>query len=510
MTAGRFKRRAPVVVAVTLATLAGCSIGPRYHAPGAPPVRRYTRRPPPGATRPVKGQAGGVQRFQYGASPQVRWWTAFRSLALDGLINAALRHNPTLAAERARLLEARAAVLADEGIFYPQINANLGAARQKSGFSSSGAPHIYSLYTGGLSVSYYPDIFGANRLVYNSAEAQARYQRDQLLAAQLALVGNVATTAVEVASERAQIQATRHIIQSETRLLALTRMQYRAGAVTYLSVVNQKSQLATSRASLPVLKQQLAVSRYTLATLIGEFPAQWRPRDLRLSHMHLPRHLPVSLPSMLVRQRPDIRAASEQLRYANAEIGIADAQFYPTVQLTASLGQQSLTPAAFFESASNAWSLAGHLLAPLFHGGTLRAQRREALELYAATLATYKTTVLGAFRQVAGTLRALEHDAETLRDERTAYESAREALHLARASYRAGAIDSLSLPTTEALYSRARIAYVRAEADRYLDTIALYTAIGGGQLPPPRRSLLGPPAARAPAARAATSSRKAP
>ncbi len=471
----------PLVVTVLAGALAGCGIGPRFRSPGAPPVGRYTQRPMPQATLAAHGSAGGAQRFHYGVSPQVRWWKAFRSRPLDRLIAVALSHNNTLAADRARLLRARAVVVADEGIFYPQLNGNLGAARAKSPTHGS-LPGIYSLYSGGLSVSYYPDVFGANKLVYNSAEAQARLVRDQLLAAELTLAGNVATAAVQAASARAQIRATEHIIARETELLRLTKLQYRSGAVPYLSVVNQESQLATSKAALPALLQQLALERYTLAALIGRFPAQWHPIHLRLSSLHLPRNLPVSLPSVLARSRPDIRAATEQMRYANAEIGIADAQFYPIVQLTGSIGQESLTVGHFFNAASNVWSVGASLLAPLFHGGTLRAQRREALELYAEARATYQQTVLGAFRQVAGSLRALDHDAQALRDEGDAYAASQEALRLAQESYRAGAIDSLSLLTTEALYSQARIAYVRAEGQRYLDTVALYTALGRGPL----------------------------
>ncbi|MHB8253749.1 MAG: TolC family protein, partial [Acidiferrobacter sp.] len=254
---------APALSVLCLAALTGCAIGPRYHAPKPPAVGRYTERPQPLGTVATGGIAGRAQHFHYGVSPRVRWWSTFRSQALNTLMAAALRHNPTLAADRARLLQAQAVVMADEGVFYPQVNGNLGAVRQKSPGTSSSqgghAPGIYSLYTGGLSVSYYPDVFGINKLVYKSAEAQANFQRDQLLAAQLSLIGNVAATAVQAASDRAQVAATRRIIQSETTLLALTKMQYRAGAVPYLSVVNQESQLATSKASLPGLLQQLAL-----------------------------------------------------------------------------------------------------------------------------------------------------------------------------------------------------------------------------------------------------------
>ncbi|MDA8390747.1 MAG: efflux transporter outer membrane subunit [Gammaproteobacteria bacterium] len=487
MTPERYRHpKVRPVLALTLLglALAGCSIGPRFHAPRSPTVGRYTLRRHAAATVQARGLAGHAQHFVPAMAVSARWWTGFHSPDLDRLMARGLRNSQTLKAAVARLEQARAAVAAEEGIFYPQVNGNLGASRQDSSFgpksSGSSSGSIYSLYTGGLSVSYFPDVFGANRLVYRSAEAQAAYQRDQMLAAQLSLVGNIATTAILAASERTEVAATKSIIRSEVRLLALTRLQYRAGAVPYLAVINQESQLATSRATLPALAQQLAVSRYTLATLIGEFPSAWRPMHLRLRDLHLPTHLPVSLPSQLVRQRPDIRAALEQLRYANAAIGIADAQFYPVVQLTATFGQESLQPDKFFSPASNVWSLAGSLLAPIFHGGTLRAQRREAIAQYAGTLATYRQTVLDAFQQVASSLRALAHDAQALRDQRDAYEAARQALHLAEESYRAGAIDSLQLLTNEALYSQARIAYVRAKAQRYLDTVGLYTALGGG------------------------------
>lgn len=468
---------------VSLLLLAGCSIGPRYHAPPAPTVDRYTAHAQPLQTTVPGGVAGQAQHFVYGLAPQAQWWRAFHSIVLNQLVRRALRGNPGLAADSARLAEARAVVAADEGVFYPQVNGSLSAIRQKPGATLFGPSNPYTTYAGGLSVSYYPDVFGINKLVYNSAQAQADTARDQWRAAQLTLVGNVVTTAIQVASDRAQLVATRAIVRSEKRLLHLTRLQYQAGAVPYLSVVNQQTQLATSQANSPVLAQQLAVARYALAVLLGEFPAQMPALHLQISGFHLPLTLPVSLPSVLVKRRPDIRAAMQQLRYADAQIGIADAQFYPTVEITAAFGQTSLTPDSFFNPASNMWNVAGSLLAPIFHGGTLRAQRQEAIALYAELLADYRQTVLGAFQQVAGSLRALTHDAQALQDERRAYHAAREALRLAKESYRAGAIDSLSLLTTEAQYNQARIAYVRAQSQRYADTAALFTALGG-TIPP--------------------------
>ncbi len=466
---------------VFLSSLAGCTFAPPYHLP-SPHVTSYTRAPAPPATVGSVGPAGEAQRFDYGTAPPPEWWRLFDSPALDTLIRQALAHNPGLTQAKARLQQARAAMAAAAGIFYPQITGNLDAARQRTSSANSGGVFpgkIYSLYSGGLAVSYFPDFFGVNRLIYRGERAQVDYQRYELDAARLTLIGNVASAAISAASVREQIAATRAIVVHEERLLKLTETQYRFGAVPYLSVLTQRSQVAAIKASLPSLQQQWAVYRHELAILVGELPARWRDRSPRMSAIRLPAHVPVSLPSTLVQQRPDIRAAEAQLRYADAEVGVAAAQMYPMVTLTADFGQQSTTPGAFLASASNIWSLAGDLALPIFEGGTLEAQKREAVASYEATVAAYRTTVLGAFQQVADSLRALEHDAEVLRAEQQALAAAHAALLLSKTSYRDGAVDYLSLLTAEVQYTNARLGYIQAQARRYLDTVGLFVALGG-------------------------------
>jgi NodT family efflux transporter outer membrane factor (OMF) lipoprotein len=497
LPAARLTRRAAAQFSVgcgCLLSLAGCSLAPRYSLP-AVRTDSYTRAPSPRATVSAIGPAGQAQRFDYGAAVPVHWWRQFDSPKLDTLIRHALQNNPGLAQEQARLREARAAMAAAAGIFYPQVSGNLDASRQKTSAASSGGSfpgRIYSLYSGGLAVSYYPDFFGINRLVYKGGRAQVDYRRYELDAARLTLIGNVASAAINAASVRAQIVATRSIIAREKRLLKLTETQYRFGAVPYLSVLTQRSRVASSEATLPSLEQQWAIYRHELAILVGEMPAQWADHSPRLDEVRLPARIPVSLPSTLLQQRPDIRAAEAQLRYADVEIGIAKAQMYPTVTLTAQFGQESTAPGAIVHAASNIWSVAGDLVMPIFEGGTLEAQKREAVASYDATFAAYRQTVLGAFQQVANALRALEHDAQTLRAEQQALAATGAALRVAQASYREGAVDYLSLLTAEVQSSNARLSYIQAQSQRYLDTVSLFVALGGSWTAQPSSSELRP------------------
>jgi len=466
---------------VALLSLGGCTFAPPYRLP-APRATTYTRAPSPRVTAHAAGPGGQAQRFEYGTSPSAAWWRQFDSPDLNTLIRQALAHNPGLAQEQAKLRQARAAMAAAAGIFYPQVSGTLNASRQKTSSANSGGAfpgRIYSLYSGGLGVSYYPDFFGVNRLVYKGEQALVDYQRYELDAARLTLIGNVASAAIGAASEREQIAATRAIIAHEKRVLKLTETQYRLGAEPYLSVLTQRTQVAASETTLPSLEQQWAVYRHELAILVGELPAQWRDRTPRLNALALPARIPVSLPSTLVQQRPDIRAAESELRYADEQIGIAVAQMYPTVTLTAEFGQQSTAPGAFLNAASNIWSLAGDLALPIFAGGTLEAQKREAIASYQATLAAYRQTVLGAFGQVANALRALEHDAQTLRAEQQTLAATRAELRLSATSYREGAVDYLSLLAAEVSYSNARLGYIQAQTQRYLDTVSLFVALGG-------------------------------
>ncbi len=469
--------------AALASTLTACSFEPPLRLPETPAKVPFTAHPAPGKTVASAGSNGRAQEMAYGKDLDQQWWTLFHSRTLDAVIQRALKNSPTIAQAQAQLRQAEATARVNASIFYPQVTGTLGANRSKqssAAFGGNKGGFYYTLFTGSVGVTYYPDIFGVNRLIYRGGEAQVAYQRYELEAARLTLTGNIVNTAIGEAATQAQIAATRAIVAREQTLLDLTENQYRAGAIPYLTVVNQRAQLATQMATLPQLEQQLAVYRHEMAILVGSFPGQWQEKPFTLEDLSLPTRIPVSLPSEVVKQRPDIQAALNQLKAANAQIGVARAQFYPTVALSASFGDTASTVGMFFNPISSVWSLVGGLSQPLFEGGKLEAQKASAYAAYDASFNAYRNTVLTAFQQVANALRALEHDAQALAAQQESLQAAREALTLAQSSYRAGATDYLSLLTAEVQYNTAKIAEIKAEAQRYQDTAALLVALGGG------------------------------
>ncbi len=465
--------------------LAACSVGPAYVKPLPPEAAGYTASPPPVTLAPARPGAT-VQRLDYGAEVGPRWWEQFGSPELDRLVAQALERNPGLDAAQRTLEQARYELEAARGVFAPQVSLGAGLARERSSGATSGGlakPIVYDLYTGQLNVSYYPDVFGLNRLVAQNAQAQVDVAHEQLRAAQLVIEGNVANAAINLATLEAQIEAAEKSIADQRELLALVRGQYAAGAVSQLEVATQRSELSASEAQLPGLELARDRTRHLLATYLGEFPSGAGATALpKLAALHLPASLPVSLPATLVRMRPDVRAAEAQLRAANAQVGEAVARLYPSLQLSAGLGQQSNGWGALFDSASRIWSLAAAAAAPLYDGGTLRAQRKAAEAAYQAVFADYRGAVLAAFRDVADALRALERDADALEARARALDAAQTGFELARSQYREGATDYLGLLTSEVQVQNARSAYIAAETQRYADSVALFVALGGSAL----------------------------
>src|SRR5574340_635748 len=477
-----------VLAAGALTALASCAVGPAYQQPAPPKVQRYTHTPVE-ATIPAApaafAKAGVAQAFDFGATVNPGWWKAFGSTDLDRLVSQALAHNADLAAAQATLEEAQYNLKAAKGVFYPQVSLGLAGERTRSSGAASGGvagPQLYNLYTGQVSVSYYPDVFGLNRLVTRGEQAQVDVARDQLAAARLTIEGNVVNTALDLAALNEEVAATVKTVADQRQVLELTRTQYRLGAASQFDVLTQESQLASSEARMPQLQQARDAALHLLATYLGEFPSETDGlRTPALTDLHLPASLPVSLPSMLVRERPDILAAEAQLRAANAQVGEAVARMYPNLQLTGDFGDQSNNGGKLFDPASRIWDLAASRVLPLFEGGAREAQKQASEAAYRVVFANYQNTVLGAFRNVADVLRALQHDSAALDAEARALQSSKQAFVLVRVQYQTGAVDYLSLLTSETQYQNAPIAYVQAEAQRYADTAALYIALGGGE-----------------------------
>jgi len=465
--------------------VAACAVGPDFKRPAAPAVGGYTREPLSALPKSADIPGGEAQSFVRGQDIPGQWWILFHSESLNNLIDQALKANPDAQAAQAALRVAMENVYAQKGAFYPSIEASYSPSRQKNAVGtlaptlSSGVP-IFNLYTAQVSVSYTLDVFGANRRQAETLEALAESQRFQLEATYLTLTSNVVAAAVQEASLRAQIAATQEVINFEAEQLELLRREFELGAIAESNVVAQQAALAQARATLPPLEKQLAQQRDLLTALLGRFPSEEPSEKFELSMLQLPQELPVSLPSRLVEQRPDVRSAEAQLHAASAQIGVAVANMLPQFTISANIGSVATEMSHLFAGGTNFWSLAGNLAQPIFEGGALLHKKRAAEAAYDQAAAQYRSTVITAFQNVADTLHALQNDANALNAASEAERAAAESLKIARRQLQLGDISYLALLNAELTYQQAAIVLVQARANRYADTAALFQALGGG------------------------------
>jgi len=460
-----------------------CAVGPNFERPKPPEVSEYTTAPLSTTAASANVAGGEAQHFANGADITADWWTLFHSKPLNELIERSLASNHDLKAAQAALLVANENVLAQRGVFYPSVSANFAASRQR--ISGQIAPtlnsnaFLFNLFTPQVSVSYMPDVFGLNRRTVESLQAQEQEVRFQMIATYTTLTANVVVTAIQVGSVQMQIAASRELIDINSNIVKILKYQFAKGYASRLDLAAQESQLAQTAATLPPLIKQLAQFRDQLAVLAGRFPSQ-APDDIALSSLQLPQELPVSLPSTLVTQRPDVLQAEANLHDASAKIGIAIANRLPNIVLTASVGGSAAAIDQLLNTGTGFWSLGAEVTAPLFQGGTLLHQQRAAKAAYVQAAEQYRSAVLTAFQNVADTLTALEQDADGLQAATAAADAAHVTLDLAQRQLKDGYAGSLALLSAEQAYQQSRINLVQAQANRFADTAALYQALGGG------------------------------
>ncbi|MGH8157287.1 MAG: efflux transporter outer membrane subunit [Rhodanobacter sp.] len=477
--------RPPIFRAVLACLLlAGCTVGPDFKKPAAPDVSGYTAHPP-STTAATPGIAGGeAQHFAEGSDIRGDWWTLFHSKALNALIKQSLSNNPDLKAAQAALSVARENMLAQRGAYYPSVSAGFSASRQSQAGTISPTPNAnvfqYNLFTPQVSISYAPDLFGLNRRTVESAKAQEQAARFQMIATHVTLSTNVVLAAVQEGSLQAQVDATRQLVDINSKMLGILRYQFAKGYASRLDVAAQESQLAQVAATLPPLLKQLAQQHDLLAVLTGRFPSQAPAEKFDLAGLQLPQDLPLSLPSVLVAQRPDVRQAEANMHAASAQIGIATANRLPNIQLTADAGSTALAMGQVFKAGTGFWDLGAAITAPIFEGGTLLHQQRAAKAAYVEAAEQYRSTVLTAFQNVADTLVALDQDAKGLKSAAAAADAAKVTLDLSQRQWKDGYASYLSLLSAEQADLQARINLVQAQANRYADTAALFQALGGG------------------------------
>lgn len=473
-----------VAIPSVICLITGCMVGPNFHSPKAPTVDSYNAKKLPIKTVQIAkaGKASKAQTFVAAMDIPAQWWELFHSEPLNNLIKTGLTNSPNLAAAYASLRVAQETLNAQIGnSLFPAFDATgaFSRARSPSTGTNIGPTSIFNVYNTSVNVSYTLDVFGGARRQIESLQAQVDNQQFELIAAYLTLTSNIVTTAITAASLEAQINATIDLINAQQNQLVILQNQYRLGGVSQENVLTQETLVEQTRATLPALQKSLSQSRHALSVLVGHFPNN-APPDIKLDDLSLPTKLPVSLPSELVRQRPDVRAAEALLHAASAQIGVATANLLPQFNLTGNYGWLSPTTSQLFGTATKTWTIGTQLTQPLFHGGALFATRRAAIAAFDQAQAQYRQTVLQAFQNTADSLRALETDARALKAQRKAEIAAYQNLVISQKQYKLGGASYLFVLNAQQQYQTAKIARIQAAALRYSDTAALFQALGGG------------------------------
>ncbi|MGO9135920.1 MAG: efflux transporter outer membrane subunit [Methylovirgula sp.] len=463
--------------------LAGCTVGPNFDKPSVPPINGYSATAL--AIEPAApGPGMPSEQFVRDLDIPGQWWAIYHSQALNRLIEDAMAHNADLQAAQAALHVARETAAAQRGAFFPQLAGSFNGIGGSVGsdVSSPLASNAinYTLLTPQVSVSYAPDVFGLVRREVENLDALSEVRRYQLEATYLTLTSNVVAGAIQEASLRGQIAATKEIIKISHENVGLLRHLRDSGQIADADVLLQEAALAQLEQALPPLERQLAQQRDLLTALAGRFPSQEITEKFTIAGLKLPAELPVSLPSKLVEQRPDIKAAEANLHAASAAVGIAVANRLPLVNLTASYGNSSERLATLFTPQTVAWQVGGSVAAPLFDGFSLYHKQKAAQAAFAQADAQYRSTVITAFQNVADVLRALQADARTYKAALAAETAAWKSLDITRKQLSAGQVNSLVLLNAQQTYLQASLVRVQAQAARYADTAALFQALGGG------------------------------
>lgn len=451
-----------------LILLSACTVGPDFVKPAAPPVKYYSTKNDPISTQPISST----------------WWKSFHSTTLDQIVQQGIHDNYTLASMRETLKQAKEITNATRGQLLPQTSFSGDAGRQKYGVALFGPAEFtiptFSYYTLGPSLSWAIDLFGKTQKTIEQNKAIETYQQEMLKADFLTLTGNIVTTTFEISAINDQITQLKNIIQLDQKTLILMQKAWKLGKATRLDIINLENQQTIDNSYLPLLYQQKNTAHSELNILLGAFPANWQPPALKLAYFTMPRTLPLTLPSQLIHDRPDILAAEALLHAASANIGIATANLYPQITLSANSLQEALEPYKLFNAGSNASSILGGITVPLFNGGTLQAEKRAAIHAYKAAYANYQQVVIQAFTQVGNILKALQYDEQAINAQAQAVHLAQQKWHLSQLSYQAGNASQFDVLIEQRAYLQTKSAYIQSIAQKYQDITQLYLVLGGG------------------------------
>jgi NodT family efflux transporter outer membrane factor (OMF) lipoprotein len=479
--------RAVSAVALT-AVLSACAVGPNFKRPTPPADPDYGAASARTETVAVPDTAAGkAQRLVAGMDIPAQWWTVFQSDKLDTLVAQAIKSNPDLNAAKAALRQAHELYLAQRTSFFPTVQGQFDAQRARNAVGTISNPTslpqanpYYNLYTAQLAVSYMPDVFGGTRRAIEAARAQDNGTRFQLEATYLTLSSNVVVTAIQEAGLRGQITATERMLELQHELTEKVRQQKTVGTVSNLDVLNQEAAEAQTAATLAPLQKQLGQTRDALTALLGRLPSQEPAESFHLEELTLPGELPVTVPSKLVEQRPDVRQAEENMHLASAQAGVAIADMLPQFAITGNWGSAALSAGDLFKTGTGFWDVGASLTQTLFDAGALLHKHRAADAALDQAGAQYRAAVILACQNVADSLRGLQSDADALKANAESARAAKAAFDLARQQRDLGTVSFVAVLNAETTYQQAELALIQAQANRYADTAALFQALGGG------------------------------
>lgn len=477
------KRR--VLISLSALMLGACAVGPNFKRPAPPAAADYGSASAPAQTTASDSPDGTAQRFVADLDIPGQWWTLFQSPVLSGLVSDGFKANPDVHAAEAALREAHELYLAQRGSLLPTLQGSAGATRSSLPTATLtpvtvSSAQIYSLYTAQLSLSYAVDVFGGTRRTIEAAKAQEEISHFQLEAAYVSLSTNIVLTAVQEASLRGQITATERLLALQHQITETVRGQRALGTASELDLLTQLASEAQTATTLPPLQKQLGQTRDALTALLGRLPSQEPAEQFQLQDLTLPTDLPASVPSKLINQRPDVRAAEENLHAASAQVGVALANMLPQFPLTADVGSTALTLGHLFGPYTEFWDLGASLSQTLFQGGALVHRHRAAEAALDQAGDQYRSTVIMACQNVADTLKALRADADALNAAAAADRATKATLDLAQQQFGLGSISLVALLNAEQAWQQAEINFIQARANRFADTVALFQALGGG------------------------------
>jgi NodT family efflux transporter outer membrane factor (OMF) lipoprotein len=467
--------------------LGACALGPDFHRPAPPAAQGYGNASSQGATASAPVAGGTTQQFVAGMDIPGQWWQLFRSPKLSALVEQALKGNPNIDAAHASLRQAQELYKAQRATLFPNVQGNFSALRAKNPTETLANPTnlpqtnpYYNLFTAQLDLSYMPDVFGGQRRALEASRATAEATRFELIAAYVTLSSNVVTTAVQEASLRGQLAATDRLLAVQRQLTDTVQRQQSIGSASKANLLAQQAAEAQTAATLTPLQKQLGQTRDALTALLGRLPSEEPVETFRLEELTLPGELPVSLPSRVIQQRPDVRQAEENLHAVSAEVGVALANMLPQFTISANTGSAALAIGSLFGPYTGFWSLGGSLTQTLFDAGELLHKKRAAEAGLDQAADLYRATVILACQNVADTLRALQADGDALKATAEAARAANASFDMSREQYLNGSLSQVALLNAEQTYQQAEVALVQAQANRYADTAALFQALGGG------------------------------